>query len=210
MKVLMLNGSPNENGCTYTALREVEKTLHKHGIETEIVYLGNRPIHGCMACRRCADLNYCIINDEVQMLQSRLDEFDAIVLGSPVYYAAPAGRFIAFLDRLFFGSGYGKGGKLNGKLGAAVVSCRRGGASAAFDQLNKYFAISNMPIVPSQYWNQVHGNSPEEVLKDEEGLQTMRALGENMAWLLKCIKLGKDNNVPLPEYEDRIRTNFIR
>ncbi len=210
MKVLMLIVSPNEFGCTYTALHEVEKVLQKHNIQTEIVYLGNKAIFGCTACRKCTELGHCCINDEVQVLQKRLPEFDAIILGSPVYYAAPAGRFIAFLDRMFFGVGYGKGGILGGKLGAAVVSCRRGGASSAFDQLNKYFAISNMPIVPSQYWNQVHGNNAEEVLQDGEGLQTMRALGENMAWLLKCIEAGRNNNVPLPEYEDRIRTDFIK
>ncbi len=206
MKVLCINGSPNEHGCTDAALREVESTLHRHGIETERVYLGKKPVPGCIGCRKCKETGRCIQNDWVNQLLARLDEFDVLVVGSPVYYAGPSGQATAFLDRLF----YAAGGRMAGKLGAAVVSCRRGGASAAFDRLNKYFTISNMPVVPSQYWNQVHGNTPEEVAQDEEGLQTMRTLGENLAWLLRSIEAGRAAGVPAPQYETPIRTNFIR
>ena len=206
MKVLLLNGSPNANGCTFTALSEVEKVLKNHGIETELFQIGKKPIAGCIACRKCKDGTPCIFEDGVNELAARLDEFDGIVIGAPVYYAGPAGQATAFLDRLF----YSAGNKLKGKPGAAVVSCRRGGASAAFDRLNKYFSINSMPIVTSQYWNQVHGNTPEEVLQDEEGLQTMRTLGENMAWLLRCIEAGKAAGIAAPNYEKPVRTNFIR
>lgn len=206
MKVLLLNGSPNANGCTFTALSEVEKVLKSHGIETELFQIGKKPVAGCIACRKCKDGAPCIFDDGVNELAVRLDEFDGIVIGAPVYYAGPAGQATAFLDRLF----YSVGKKLRGKPGAAVVSCRRGGASAAFDRLNKYFSINSMPIVTSQYWNQVHGNTPEEVLQDEEGLQTMRTLGENMAWLLRCIEAGKAAGIPAPNYEAPLRTNFIR
>lgn len=206
MKVLLFNGSPNAHGCTYTALCEVEKTLRQHGIETELFQIGKKPIAGCIVCRKCKSGAPCIIDDGVNALTARLDEFDGIVIGSPVYYAGPSGQSMAFLDRLF----YSASKKLKGKPAAAVVSCRRGGASAAFDRLNKYFSINSMPIVTSQYWNQVHGNTPEEVLQDEEGLQTMRTLGENMAWLLKCIEAGKAAGVPAPNYEAQIHTNFIR
>lgn len=206
MRVLLLNGSPNANGCTFTALCEVEKVLRKHGIETELFQVGKKPVAGCIACRKCKDGAPCIFDDGVNELAAKLDEFDGIVVGAPVYYAGPAGQATAFLDRLF----YSAGKKLRGKPGAAIVSCRRGGASAAFDRLNKYFSINSMPIVTSQYWNQVHGNTPEEVLQDEEGLQTMRTLGENMAWLLRCIEAGKAADVPAPNYEAPLRTNFIR
>ncbi|MGM9523247.1 MAG: flavodoxin family protein [Faecousia sp.] len=206
MKVLLLNGSPNANGCTFTALSEVEKVLRNHDIETELFQIGKKPVAGCIACRKCKEGSPCIFDDGVNELAARLDEFDAIVVGAPVYYAGPAGQATAFLDRLF----YSAGKKLKGKPGAAVVSCRRGGASAAFDRLNKYFSINSMPIVTSQYWNQVHGNTPEEVLQDKEGLQTMRTLGENMAWLLRCIEAGKAAGVPSPNYEAPLHTNFIR
>lgn len=210
MKVLLINGSPHQYGCTYTALAEVAQTLGKHAIETEILYLGKKPMAGCMACGSCAQTGRCAFDDQVNELIARLDTIDAIVLGSPVYYAAPAGQLTAFLDRLFFAGSYSGGNRMAGKLGASVVSCRRGGASAAFDRLNKYFTISNMPIVSSQYWNQVHGNTPDEVRQDAEGMQTMRTLGENMAWLLKCIDLGRRLGVPAPEYEPPLCTNFIR
>ena len=206
MKVLLINGSPNQFGCTYTALHEVENTLHGHDIETEILYLGKQPVAGCIACMKCAETGYCFREDQVREVQTRLDEFDAIVVGSPVYYSGVSGQLVSFLNRLFFASG----NRMAGKLGAAVVSCRRGGASATFEQLNQYFTISNMPIVASQYWNSVHGFTPDDVRKDREGIQTMRTLGENMAWLLKCIKLGRENGVGLPEYEPTQRTNFIQ
>ena len=206
MKVLLFNGSPNRAGCTYTALHEVAQQLHKHGIETEIFQVGAKPVAGCIGCGKCAGGAGCIFDDGVNELAARLDEFDAMVVGSPVYYAGPSGQCTAFLDRLF----YSASGKLRGKPGAAVVSCRRGGASASYDRLLKYFGINSMPIVTSQYWNQVHGNRPEEVLKDEEGLQTMRTLAENLAWLLKCIEAGRNAGVTKPEYEAPLRTNFIR
>lgn len=207
MKTLLICGSPNEKGCTYTALSEIEKTLNKNGVETEIYQIGKKPVSGCMACKACYKLGRCAINDDVNAIADRLDEFDAIVIGSPVYYAAANGTLTAFLDRLF----YSAGRKMAGKVGAAIVSCRRGGASAAYDQLGKYFGISNMVVATSQYWNQVHGNTAEEVVNDLEGMQTMRSLGENIAWLLRLIECGKQNGIEGPKYdENRERTNFIR
>lgn len=206
MKVLMINGSPREHGCTYTALSEMAGTLKKHEIDSEIVYLGKQPVAGCIACGKCRETGKCVFQDKVNEVLESLEEYDAFVVGSPVYYAGPSGQILSFLDRLF----YAGSGKLKGKPGTAIVSCRRGGATATFDCLNKYFSINNMPIVTSQYWNQVHGNTPDEVRQDEEGLQTMRTLGENMAWLLKCIEAGKRAGIPMPEYEAKIATNYIR
>lgn len=206
MKTLLVNGSPNEHGCTYTALHEVEKTLQLHGIETEMLYLGKQPIAGCIACMQCFSSGHCFRKDIVQEIQGRLDEFDALVIGSPVYYSGPSGQLVSFLNRLFLSTE----DRMAGKLGAAVVSCRRGGASATFEQLNQYFTIANMPIVASQYWNSVHGFTPDDVRQDAEGLQTMRSLGENMAWLLKCIAAGRAAGINRPVYEPRVRTHFIR
>lgn len=206
MKVLMINGSPRAKGCTYTALTEVGKQLTKHGIEWEIFHIGSAPVAGCIACAKCATEKKCVFDDGVNQVLAKMEEFDGLILGAPVYYAGVAGQMNAFCDRLFYASR----GRFARKVGAAVVSCRRGGASAAFDRLNKYFTIAQMPIASSQYWNQVHGNTPEEVLRDEEGMQTMRTLGENMAWLLKCIEAGKKAGVPDPIEEPKIRTNFIR
>lgn len=205
MKVLLINGSPNEHGCTFTALSEVADTLRKHGVETEILYLGKKPISGCIACGKCSETGRCIFDDKVNQVLEMIDDIDGIVVGSPVYYAAASGQITSFLDRLF----YSGSSRMSGKLGASVVSCRRGGASAAFDQLNKYFTISSMPVISSQYWNQVHGFTPEDVRKDKEGLQTMRTLGENMAWLLKSIEAGIKAGIKKPVYEDRVATNFI-
>ncbi len=206
MKVLLINGSLNEEGCTYTALTEVERTLNKNGIETELLWLGNAPVANCVDCGFCRQQGRCVHDDAVNRVIDELDSISALVVGSPVYYASASGQLCSFMDRLFHSCGR----RMAGKLGASVVSCRRGGASAAFDRLNKYFTISNMPIVSSQYWNQVHGNTPEEVMQDEEGLQTMRTLAENMAWLIKCIEAGRRAGIELPEYEKRIGTNFIR
>ncbi|MDE5967177.1 MAG: flavodoxin family protein [Lachnospiraceae bacterium] len=205
MKVLLINGSPNKEGCTYTALKEVADTLDKNSIETEIMYLGVKPIAGCIACGSCSNTGKCFIDDKVNEVIEKLPEIDGIVIGSPVYYAGASGQITSFLDRLFFAGS----GKFEGKLGAAVVSCRRGGASATFDQLNKYFTINCMPVVSSQYWNQVHGFTPDDVRKDLEGLQTMRTLGSHMAWLLKCIEIGRQNGIEKPERETPVRTNFI-
>ncbi len=206
MKALLINGSPNKQGCTYTGLNEVKKTLDKHDVETEMFHIGKKPIAGCTACRACQKTGKCALNDFVTRLQERLDTFDAIIVGSPVYFGGPSGQLICFLNRLFFPAYRA----LAGKLGASVVSCRRGGAASTFDQLNKYFTISNMPVVSSQYWNQVHGFTPEDVARDEEGLQTMRTLGENMAWLLASIAAGREKGVPAPTYEPVVRTHFIR
>ena len=206
MKVILVNGSPKAKGCTYTALREVADTLEKNGIETEIIQVGATAVAGCIGCGVCLKTGECFIADGVNEFVKKAKEADGFVFGSPVHYAAASGAMTSFLDRAF----YGKSGVFAGKPGAAVVSCRRGGASAAFDQLNKYFTISNMPIVSSQYWNQVHGNTPQEVRQDEEGMQTMRTLGNNMAWLLKCIEAGKTAGITFPEREPALKTNFIR
>lgn len=204
MKALLINGSPRAKGCTYTALSELAKTLEAEGIETEIVHVGNKEIRGCIACRKCRTIGKCVFDDAVNEVASKLAEADAFVIGSPVYYASPAGGLVAFLDRLFFSTPH-----INKtmKVGAAVVSCRRGGSTATLDMLNKYFTISGMPIVSSQYWNMVHGGSPEEVMEDKEGLQIMRTLGRNMAFLMKSIQLGKEK-MGLPEKEPAIVTSF--
>ncbi len=205
MKVLLINGSPNLKGCTFTALEEVAKTLNQEGVETEIIHVGNKDIRGCIGCRQCKTKGKCIFDDLVNEIAPQFNECDGIVIGSPVYYASANGTLISFIDRLFYSVTTDK----TMKVGAAVVSCRRGGASATFDEINKYFTISGMPVVSSQYWNSVHGNTPEEVRQDKEGMQVMRTLGKNMAFLLKSIDLGKEK-YGLPQKEDHIFTNFIR
>lgn len=206
MKVILINGSPKEKGCTYTALREIERQLQKNDIETEIFWLGNKPISGCIGCGSCLKTGECFMQDKVNEFLEKVPKTDGFIFGSPVHFAATSGMLSSFMDRFF----YGRRKLFSNKLGSAVVSCRRGGATAALDEINKYFGISNMPIVSSQYWNMVHGNNPEEVLKDEEGMQTMRTLGNNMAWLLKSIEAGKKAGIKLPENESIISTNFIR
>lgn len=205
MKVILINGSPNAKGCTYTALEEVSKTLKSEGIETEIIHVGHKDIRGCIGCRQCKTKGKCVFNDIVNDIAPKFKECDGIVIGSPVYFASANGTLVSFIDRLFYSMTADK----TMKVGAAVVSCRRGGNSATFDELNKYFTISQMPIASSQYWNIVHGNSPEEVQQDFEGLQTMRTLGKNMAFLIKSIQLGK-KEFGLPEKEEHKFTNFIR
>ena len=205
MKVLLINGSPRPRGCTYTALNEVAKTLEQEGIETEIIQVGQKDIRGCIGCRQCKESGQCIFDDFVNEVAPKFNECDGIVIGSPVYYASANGTLISFLDRLFYSTLADK----TMKVGAAVVSARRAGTTATFDELNKYFTISQMPIVSSQYWNMVHGNTPEEVQQDLEGLQTMRTLGKNMAFLIKSIQLGK-KQLGLPEKEETVHTNFIR
>lgn len=205
-KVLLINGSPHEFGCTYTALKEVADTLEKNGVETEILYLGTKPVAGCIACGKCGQTGRCVFDDQVNRVLDKLDEYSGIVVGSPVYFAGPTGQICAFLDRLF----YCGGGRMAGKIAASVVSCRRGGASASFDRLNKYFSISNMHIAGSQYWNQIHGKTPAQAVKDLEGLQTMRTLGQNMAWLIKSIAAGEAAGLAAPEYEKTQITNFIQ
>ncbi len=207
MKVLLVNGSPHKEGCTYTALKEIQKSLESSGVESEIFWIGNKAISGCIGCGYCYKNGKCFMDDNVNEFVELAKEADGFIFGSPVHYAAASGALTSFMDRAFY-----SGGKhMQYKPGAAITSARRGGTTAAFDQLNKYFTISNMPVVSSQYWNMVHGTSPEEVLQDEEGLQVMRVLGKNMAWLLKCIELGKEAGVERPEAEaERKRTNFIR
>jgi multimeric flavodoxin WrbA len=207
MNVLLINGSPNKDGCTFTALSEIADVLEKQGISASIFHIGTSAIRGCTACGTCRNAGYCSYKgDIVNECIDRMKKADGLIIGSPVYYASPNGALLALLDRAFFASG----GAFAYKPAASVVSCRRGGATAAFDALNKYFSLSNMPIVTSQYWNQVHGHTPEEVRQDLEGLQVMRVLGRNMAWLLKCIEAAK-GTVPCPEKEpERLWTNFIR
>lgn len=207
MKVILVNGSPKANGCTYTALKEAADTLERNGVEAEIFHVGKDAIRGCMGCGACKKLGgKCMYNDTVNIFLEKAKTADGFIFGSPVHYAAASGMLTSFLDRAFYA------GKscFEYKPGAAVVSCRRGGATAAFEQINKYFTISNMPVVSSQYWNMVHGNKPEEVKQDLEGLQTMRTLGNNMAWLLKAIEAGKRAGVNIPEQEPKVITSFIR
>ena len=206
MKVLLINGSPHANGSTYTALKEVADTLNTEGIETEIVQVGHLDIRGCIGCGTCFKTKQCVFNDIVEEMKVKFDECDGLVIGSPVYYSSPNGTLLSLLDRMFYSSM-----KIDKrmKVGASVVSCRRGGNSSSFDVLNKYFTISGMPIVPSQYWNMIHGNNAEQAKQDLEGMQTMRTLGRNMAFLIKSIQLGKEQ-FGLPEKEKGQYTNFIR
>jgi len=209
MKVLLINGSPKEKGCTFTALSEIATTLEKEGIETEIFHVGNQAIRGCIGCGTCSksNLRKCIFNDDtVNIALEKVKTADGYIFGTPVHYAGASGFITPFLDRLFMS------GKpfMEYKPGAVITSCRRAGSTATFDQLNKYFTISNMPVVSSQYWNNVHGGTPDEVRQDLEGMQIMRVLGRNMAWMLKCIELGKQNGVNPPEKEAGIHTNYIR
>ncbi|WP_294405827.1 flavodoxin family protein [uncultured Clostridium sp.] len=206
MKVLLVNGSPHAKGCTYTALAEVAGALENQEIETEIFQLGVKPISGCIACGSCRKTGKCFLDDPVNEFVEKAAQADGFIFGSPVHYAAASGMLTSFMDRVFYSGGV----NMQNKPAAAVISARRAGTTATFDQINKYFTISNMPIVSSQYWNMVHGSTPEDVKQDLEGMQTMRALGNNMAWLLKCIEAGKAAGINLPEKEDRVWTNFIR
>jgi multimeric flavodoxin WrbA len=206
-KVLFINGSPRQKGCVNRAMEEVILTLKENGIESEKIWLGTKPMADCIACGTCSKTGKCVFNDLVNEIAARMDEFDGLIIGSPVYYGGANGRITSFLDRLFYSV---PSQKLEGKLGASIVSCRRGGATAAFERLNMYFTIANMHIVGSQYWNQVHGFTAEDVEKDLEGLQTMRTLGQNMAWLLKSIKAGKEKGIEAPTYEKKVGTHFIQ
>ena len=202
MKVVLINGSPHRKGNTFIALSEVAGALEKEGVQTEIIQLGIKAVQGCIACNKCAELGHCVFQDTLyNQVREALQEADGIVVGSPVYYAGPNGALCALLDRVF----YSCSELLAYKAGASVAVCRRGGASATFDRLNKYFTILNMPVVSSQYWNSVHGMRPGEATEDAEGLQTRRMLGRNMAWLLKGVKREER-----PEPELRVMTNFIR
>ena len=202
-KVLLLNGSPRVQGCTATALDEVIRILHEEGIETELVQVGKESIRGCTSCGYCSDHDGCVFHDLVNEVAAKFERADGLVVGSPVYYGSPNGTVLSFLDRLFYSTGFSK----QMKVGAAVVSCRRGGNTASFDVLNKYFAISGMPIATSTYWNQVHGFSAEDVKKDLEGLQTMRNLARNMAFLIRAIHAEKERD-GLPQEEQGAFTSF--
>lgn len=204
MKVLLINGSPRMKGNTTLALEEMVKTFHAEGIETEMINIGNKAIRGCIACGTCRDRGQCVFDDEVNICAKKFEECDGLVVASPVYYASANATLIAFLDRLFYSTSFDK----TMKVGASVVVARRGGCSATFDELNKYFTISGMPVASSHYWNSVHGAAPGEAAEDKEGLQTMRALARNMAFLMKSIALGKEK-YGLPEKEERVWTNFI-
>ena len=203
-KVLLINGSPKSNGCTATALEEMIKTFHEEGVETELIQVGNKDIRGCVSCGYCMEHGKCVVDDMVNEVAARFDEFDGIVLGSPVYYGSPNGTMLAFCDRLFFS---GAQGASHMKVGASVVSCRRGGNTASFDVLNKYFTISGMAVASSTYWNQVHGFTAEDVKKDLEGLQTMRNLARNMSFMLKAIADAKDK-YGAPKLEREFFTSF--
>lgn len=215
-KVILINGSPKAKGNTFIALSEVQKTLEEEGIETEIIHVGHKDIHGCISCYKCkpgtfvegggeANVGKCIFNDIVNEVAPKFEAADGIVIGSPVYWASPAGTLISFLDRLFYSTQFDK----SMKVGASIAVARRGGTTATFDVLNKYFGINNMPTVPSTYWNNVHGRMPGEALQDIEGLQIMRQLGRNMAFMIKSIALGKEK-YGLPKQEEWTPTHFIR
>lgn len=211
MKVLLVNGSPNKEGCTYMALSEVAKTLNNEGIETEIFWVGNKPVGGCIACRKCGEIGKCVFDDVVNAFRPKAYEADGFIFGTPVHYASASGNMTGFMDRLFYSELRGNGNKaFRMKPAAAVISARRAGTTATFDQMIKYFTIQEMPIVSSRYWNMVHGARPEDVLQDAEGLFTMRELGKNMTYLLRCQEAGRNAGVEIPEQETKPFTNFIR
>lgn len=211
MKVLLVNGGPHKEGCTYTALCEVAGTLNKEGIETEIFWIGNKPVGGCIACLKCREKGSCVFDDVVNRFREKAYEADGFVFGSPVHYGAVTGNMTSFMDRLFYSELGGNGNRaFYMKPAAAVLSARRAGTTAAFDQMNKYFTIQEMPVVSSRYWNMVHGAVPEQVRQDAEGLYTMRVLGRNMAYLLRCQEAARNAGIRLPEQEPAVFTNFIR
>jgi len=209
MKVLLVNGSPNEKGCTYTGLQEIAGTLQQEGIDTELFHIGKKPISGCVACYVCRKNNTgrCSISDQVNECLEIAKASDGFIFGTPVYFAAAGGAITAFMDRLFFSA---DNEVFYLKPAAAIVSARRGGTTSAFDQLNKYFTIREMPVISSRYWNMIHGSTPEDVKQDAEGLQTLRILARNMAWFLRCKAAGAQAGVALPQREQPLRTNFIR
>lgn len=206
MKVLLLNGSPHQQGCTAVALAEIAKTLDACGVESETLWIGKEPLRGCIACGGCRGKGRCVFDgDPANLFIEKMSGADGLVVGSPVYYASANGSLISLLDRAFYASG-----GFAGKPAAAVASARRAGTTATLDELNKYFTICGMPVVSSTYWNMIHGNTAEEARRDQEGLQTMRNLARNMAWLLRCIKAGAQAGAVFPQQEGGIRTNFIR
>ena len=211
MKVLLVNGSPHKDGSTNRALQEIAKTLQEEGIGAEIYHIGMNPISGCRGCNACAKLKKCVINDNVNEFVEKAKDFDGFVFGAPVHYGSAGGNISSFLDRAFFSAFYGnKADVFKHKPGAAVACARRSGTTATLDQLNKYFTITEMPVISGRYWNMVHGHNANDVEKDLEGLQNMRILARNMAWHLKCQEAGKNAGVPMPKQEETVFTNFIR
>mgnify|MGYP002626963782 CR=1 FL=1 len=211
MKVLLVNGSPNKNGCTYTALSEVGAALNKNGVDTEIFWIGKKPLSGCIACGKCTELGRCVFNDIVNEFTELAKDADGFVFGSPVYYSGMNGSMMSFMDRAFFSANAKTPHPFKLKPAAAVVCARRAGTTSTLDQINKYFQITEMPIVSSRYWNMVHGYTPEDVMQDKEGIQVMRVLGKNMAWMLRLIEYGDKSGIERPEPEQvREHTNFIR
>lgn len=209
MKVLLVNGSPNAKGCTYTALSEIAKILEEQEVETEIFHIGNKPVRGCIGCGGCRKNpdSHCVFNDDIlNQLVDKVKEADGYVFGSPVYYASPNGAMLAVMDRLF----YSAGKYMAYKPAACIASARRAGTTATYDALNKYIGINQMLMVPANYWNMVHGSKPDDVKQDLEGLQIMRTIGRNMAWMLKLLEMGKENDLEHPAAEEKIKTNFIR
>ena len=210
MKVLLVNGSPHKEGCTYTALCEVGRTLNSCGIDTDVVWIGNKPLSGCIACHKCTERNSCIFQDSVNDFLKIAGAYDGFVFGSPVHWGAATGALTSFLDRAFYADLNGGGNRFYLKPAAAVLSARGAGTTATWDQLNKYFGLMQMPIITSRYWNMVHGTTPNEVRQDLEGMQTMRILGRNMAFFLNCKEIALRHGLPLPVQEPFQYTNFIR
>jgi multimeric flavodoxin WrbA len=209
LKVLLVNGSPHKDGCVRTALSEIATALDKEDVKSDVFWIGNQALAGCIGCGSCIGKRKCFREDVVSQFVQIMDNYDGFIFGTPVHYAGASGGLTSFLDRVFFIDEF-NGEHFAGKPAAAIATCRRSGATAALDQLNKYMTDCNMPIVPSQYWNVVHGNTPDEIRRDAEGLQTMRTLARNMAWMLKCFSLGKEHGIAFPVHEKHTMTNFIR
>ncbi len=210
MKVLLVNGSPHKEGCTYTALCAVSGTLNQNGIDTDLFWIGKRPLSGCIACHKCTQQNRCVFSDSVNDFLDLAGDYDGFVFGTPVHWGGASGAITSFLDRAFYADLNGGGKRFLLKPAAAVISARRAGTTATWDQMNKYFGLMQMPIITSRYWNMVHGTTPEEVRQDREGMQTMELLGHNMAYFLKCKEVGNKLGIPLPPQEPFVYTNFIR
>ena len=210
LKVLLFNGSPHAEGCTYTALKEISNTLKEEGIESQIFHVGNEAVASCKACGACTNLGKCVINDKVNEFVKLAEEFDGYIIGSPVHYASSSGATVAFLDRAFYSASRSGKKIFPHKPGAAIASARRAGTTATLDQLNKYFTINQMILISGRYWNMVHGSEASDVFQDEEGMHTMYTLGQNMAWFIKCINAGKQAGIDKPEYKEKAWTNFIR
>ena len=210
MKVLLVNGSPHKEGCTYTALSEVASALSAKGVDSDVFWIGTRPLSGCIACKACIEKKYCVFDDKVNEFLKLAGDYDGFVFGTPVHWAGASGAITSFLDRAFYADLNGGGGRFLLKPAAAVMSARRAGTTATWDQLNKYFGLMQMPIITSRYWNMVHGAKPEDVQQDAEGMQTMRILGNNMAYFLQCKEAGRKAGIAPPEQEPFVFTNFIR